>query len=104
MYEGEQSQQSSVCSLSEATETSKYTSLTFAEKQRFFDEIAIIFLENDLNDDGFLSRQEFESIQVSYMHNAEQDDKDELFNMYKRSPEAQIEINRASSRQIWSQC
>lgn len=42
--------------------TSKFAKLTYAQKQRYFDEIAIIFLENDKNDDGFLSKEEFESI------------------------------------------
>ena len=42
-----------------ANTTSKYSALTFSEKERYFDEIAIIFLENDLNDDGFLDFDEF---------------------------------------------
>ena len=42
-----------------ANTTSEYSALTFSEKERYFDEIAIIFLENDLNDDGFLDFDEF---------------------------------------------
>ena len=48
--------------MTNANHTSKYASLTFAEKQRFFDEISIIFLENDLDNDGFLTKEEFEAI------------------------------------------
>ena len=68
----------------EKSSSSKFASLSFADKQRFFDEIAIIFLENDLDNDGYLTKDEFESIQVSYLNNAKQDDKDELFKMYLR--------------------
>ena len=46
----------------EKSSSSKFASLSFADKQRFFDEIAIIFLENDLDNDGYLTKDEFESI------------------------------------------
>ena len=39
----------------DVNQTSKYASLSFADKQRYFDEISIIFLENDLDSDGFLT-------------------------------------------------
>ena len=93
------------CSSTNENQTStKYAALTFAEKQRYFDEISIIFLENDKDGDGFLTKDEFESMPVSYLSNADQESKDHLFDMYLSSGGDKIEINRASSRQIWSMC
>ena len=37
-------------------QTSKYGSLSFADKERYFDEISVIFLENDMDGDGFLTK------------------------------------------------